>query len=183
MKTSLYTLQFMVIAIAVTMFFSCESNFENVKKIGVSENAPIGVAKEIDLKYTDSGKVKANLISPKMLDFSNRDFAFTEFPEGVHLDLFDDNNNKSTVVSDYAVVYDATGLIDLQGHVVLATHEKDTLHAKQLFYDQNREWLFTNEDVTFRKGSDLINGKGFDSDTKFSQAEVLEIDGVITLEE
>ncbi len=165
------------------MFFSCKNNFNDVQQIGVSENEPIGIAEDINLKYTDSGKIKAILLSPKMLDYSNRNFAFTEFVDGIHLELFDDENNKSTVVADYAIVYDKTELIDLQGHVVLSTHEKDTLFAQQLYYDQVKEWLFTNQPVTFRTGTDLINGNGFDSDVNFTQAEVLEINGIITLNE
>ena len=110
-------------------------------------------------------------------------FSFSEFTEGVYLELFDDQNNKSTVVADYAIVYNKTDLIDMQGHVVLATHQKDTLFAEQLFYDQAKEWLFTNNPVTFRTGTDLINGNGFDSDNNFTTAEVLEIDGIITLDE
>ena len=165
------------------MFFSCKNNFNDVQQIGVSENEPIGIAEDINLKYTDSGKIKAILLSPKMLDYSNRNFAFTEFVDGIHLELFDDENNKSTVVADYAIVYDKTDLIDLQGHVVLSTHEKDTLFAQQLYYDQVKEWLFTNQPVTFRTGTDLINGNGFDSDVNFTQAEVLEINGIITLNE
>jgi len=172
-----------VTTVVVTMFFSCKSNLDEVSKIGVSENEPIGVAEDINLKRTDSGRVIANLISPKMLDFSNRDFAFNEFPDGVHLDLFDEDNNKSTVDADYAIVYDKTGLIDMQGNVVLASHDKDTLYADQLFYDQEREWLFTNKPVTFRTGTDVINGNGFDSDINFKDAQVLEIDGIITLDE
>ncbi|MFD2822945.1 LPS export ABC transporter periplasmic protein LptC [Lacinutrix iliipiscaria] len=167
----------------VTMLFSCKNNFNEVQKIGVSEDQPIGVAEDIDLKHTDSGRVTANLISPKMLDFTNRPFGYNEFPDGVVLHLYDENNEKSTVIADYAISYSKTGLIDMQGNVVLSSHNKDTLFAEQLYYDQNREWLFTNQPVTFRQGRDLINGNGFDSDSKFKQAQVLEIDGIITLNE
>ena len=55
-----------------------------VQKIGISENEPIGVDYNINLKYTDSGRVSANLISTKMLDYSNRDFSFYEFTDGVY---------------------------------------------------------------------------------------------------
>lgn len=176
-------IQSIVAVFIVTMLFSCKNNFNEVQKIGLSENEPIGIAEDINLKYTDSGRVTANLISPKMLDYTNRDFGYNEFPDGVHLELFDEKNQKSTVVADYAIVYSNTGLIDMQGHVVLSSHKKDTLFAEQLYYDQNKEWLFTNKPVTFRTGLDIINGNGFDSDTKFSEAEVLEINGVITLDE
>lgn len=173
----------MVTVFTVTMFFSCNNSLNEVQKIGISENEPIGIAEEINLKYTDSGKVKAILLSPKMFDYSNREFPFSEFPEGINLELFDDDNQKSIVLADYAIVYDNTDLMDLQGHVVITTKDNDTLYAEQLFYDQKREWLFTNKPVTFRTGSDLINGNGFDSDTKFTNAEVLEINGIITVDE
>ena len=58
--------------------------------------------------------------------------------------IFDDDNNKNTVISDHAIMYDQTGLIDLQGNVVLTTSTNDTLFTEQLFYDQKKEWLFTN---------------------------------------
>lgn len=174
-----YNIYFMVIAFAMTMFFSCAVDL----KPEVVENVPVGIAENINLKYTDSGRLKANLISPKMLDFSNREFAFTEFTEGVVLYLYDKDDNKSTIIADYAIVYDKTGLIDMQGNVELATNTNDTLFAQQLYYDQNKQWLSTNLPVTFRTGGDLINGNGFDSDVNFTEAEVLEINGIITLDE
>ncbi|HZW63083.1 MAG TPA: LPS export ABC transporter periplasmic protein LptC [Flavobacteriaceae bacterium] len=172
-----------MMGIAVLVLFTCKNNFSEVKKIGLSENEPIGIADTFNLKYTDSGKLKAQLTSPKMLDFSNREFAYFEFPEGALLDVFDENNQKSTVQADYAIVYNKTNLIDMQGNVVLTTTKQDTLFAQQLYYDQNKEWLFTNKPVTFKSKRDLINGKGFDSNSDFTRAEVLEIDGIITLDE
>lgn len=118
-----------------------------------------------------------------MYDFSNREFAFFEFPEGVDLTLLDDNENESHVIADYAIVYDDTDLIDLRGNVVLDTHNKDTLFAEQLFYDQKRQWLFTNKPVRFRTKDQRIDGNGFDSDRNFSKANVLEVTGIVFLSE
>lgn len=172
-----------VTVFTVTMFFSCNNSYNEVQKMGISENEPIGIAEHINLKYTDSGRVTANLLSAKMLDFSNRDFPYYEFTNGVTLYLFDDENKKSTVVSDYAITYDRTNLIDLQGNVKIITQTNDTLFAEQLYYDQKKEWLYTNKPVTFRTGLDLIHGNGFDSNSKFTNAEVLEVTGIITLDE
>lgn len=171
------------LALAFVAFLSCKNNYNDVQQMAVSENEPIGVAENINLTYTDSGRVKANLISSKMLDFSNRDFSFNEFPEGVVLDLYDENNNKSVVVSDYGIVYNRTDLIDLQGNVRIATYNNDTLFAEQLYYDNKKEWLYTNKPVSFKQGQDIINGNGFDSDTKFQNAKVLEVTGIISVAE
>jgi len=178
-----HTILNIVTVFTVTMFFSCKDNFKEVQKIGISENEPIGIADTFNLKYTDSGRVKAILISPKMLDYSNRDFPFSEFPEGIYLEVFDEDNNKSVVVADYAISYSHTDLLDLQGNVKLSTYKNDTLFAEQLYYDQDKEWLFTNRPVSFKIGFDKINGKGFDSDSKFTNAEVIEVDGNITVNE
>lgn len=168
----------MVVVFATTILFSCKKNFKEIQQIGVLQNGPAGEAKNINLKYTDSGKIKANLVSPKMLDYSNRDFPFSEFPEGIHLDLFDDQNHKSIVIADYAISYSETDLIDLQGNVVLMTYTKDTLFAEQMYYDQRREQLFTNYPVRFKFASGN-SGKGniFDSDVKFENYELLEGSG------
>jgi len=172
-----------VTVIIVTLFFSCKNNFKEVQNIGILDSGPLTIAENINTKYTDSGRIKSNLISPKMLNYSNREFPFYEFPEGVDLTLFDEDNNKSNVIADYAILYDETDLIDLQGNVVLTTHNNDTLYAEQLFYDQKTEWLFTNRPVRFRTKDQLINGNGFDSDRNFTQARVLEVTGRIFIDE
>ncbi|WP_299885388.1 LPS export ABC transporter periplasmic protein LptC [uncultured Lacinutrix sp.] len=182
---SLHIIKNGVIALAVTLFFSCKNNFQEVQKIGVSANEPQGIAEKINAKRTDSGRVVANLISKKMLDYGNRDFAYSEFPEGVILHIYDGNNSKTktTIVSDYAILYSETDVIDLQGNVIIATSQKDSLFAEQLYFDQNKEWLFTNSAVTYKSKDYITHGNGFDSNRDFSKAEVLEIKGTFAVSE
>ncbi|MFL1013075.1 LPS export ABC transporter periplasmic protein LptC [Flavisericum labens] len=167
----------------VTMFFSCNDSLKEVQKIGISENEPIGVDYNMNVKYTDSGRVSANLISTKMLDYTNRDFPFYEFVDGVTLYVYDKDNNKNTIVADYAIVYKNTDLIDMRSNVVITTHDNNVLKTDQLYYDQKKDWLFTNKTVEFQIKQDLIKGNGFDSDSKFENAQVLEVTGIITIEE
>ena len=174
---------YIVTVFTVTMFFSCKNNFKEIQNMGIVDSGPLTIAEHINTKYTDSGKLKMNLISPKMLDFSNRAFAFFEFPEGINLNFFDDDNNKNNVVADYGLVYNQTNLIDLRGNVVLTTYNNDTLFAEQLYYDQKTEWLFTNQPVRFVRQNEIINGNGFDSNRNFTNAEVLETTGVIYIDE
>lgn len=178
-----HIINFMVTVFAVTIFFSCKDNFKDVQNIGLLSNKPVTEAENINTKYTDSGRLKSHLISPKMLDFSNREFSFVEFPQGIDFTIYDENGNKSNVIADFAMIYNDTDLIDLQGNVVLTTHHNDTLFAEQLFYDQKREWMFTNQPVKFRQQDQIINGNGFDSNRSFTNARVLEITGVFYIDE
>lgn len=180
-KHFLHITKNLVTAIVVTLFFSCDNDFNEVQKVGVLQNQPIGEAENIDLKYTelngDTVRLVANLLSPKMLDYSNRNFAFNEFPKGVELLIFDDEENKTTITSNYAIIYSDTDIIDLRGNVKIATHEKDTLFTEQLYYNQKLEWAFTNEPFVFKSISNNTHGIGFDSDKEFKNFQMLEMGG------
>ena len=178
----------LVTAIVVTLFFACENNFDEVQKVGILQNQPIGEAEDIDLKYTelkedtDSVHLKANLISPKMLDYSNRDFAFSEFPDGIFLKMYDDNNKLTTIRSDYAIFYAETDIIDLRDNVTITTHDNQTLVTDQLYYNEKLEWLFTNERWIFTRSAGPTYGVGFDSDKNFKNYQMLEVTGEFELD-
>ncbi len=139
-----YILYSIVTTFVVTMLFSCQDNYNSeIQKLSYTKRFPVGEAENIFLVYTDSGKVKSTLRSPYNRDFSNQKFPFMEFPKGVTLKFFDEQRNENTVTADYAILYSDTRLVDLQGNVKLVTHDGNVLKAPQLFWDQDREWIFT----------------------------------------
>ncbi len=145
---------------------SCESKFKDIKNIHAKATFfPDGVAENINLQYLDSGKVKAILLSDKMLDYSKVKYSFNEFPDGIHLTFFDSNNQKNTVVADYAISYATTELIDLRGNVVITTFDNKKLEADQLYYDQKRDWFYTNGRYKASSNKDnFTQGIGVDFD-------------------
>ncbi|GAB4159991.1 MAG: LPS export ABC transporter periplasmic protein LptC [Winogradskyella sp.] len=181
-----HTIKNLVTVIAVTLFFSCNNDFSDVQKVGVLQNQPIGEAENIDLKYTefieDSVRLKANLISQKMLDYSNRDFAFSEFPEGIVLKVYDDEGRQTTITSRYAIFYTETDIIDLRGDVTITTHQNEKLVTEQLYYNEKLEWVFTNEPWVFNRVEGPSYGIGFDSDKDFKKFQMLEMGGDFELD-
>lgn len=147
---------------------SCESNFKEVQKINKSNFAPIGEADTVNLKYTDSGKIKAILVAAKMLDFSNVSFPYQEFPKGIDVTLYDNNAKKSFIRSDYAILYKKTNIVDLQGNVKITSEDGKILETTQLYYDQKREWFFTEKKckLTLGAGNEFYT-KGFDASRDF----------------
>lgn len=152
----------------VVTLFACEGNYKNVQKLSLADNVPFAEGEQVNLTYTDSGKVVANLLAPKLKDYSNFDFPYREFPEGVALYFWEDGE-LNTVVSDYAIQYQETGLIDLRNNVVLVTKDSVILKAEQLYWDQAKEWVFTDQpyQITLKDGS-VNNGSSFDSSQDFT---------------
>jgi LPS export ABC transporter protein LptC len=163
----------------VLLCIACESNFKDVQKMGVSEFTPSGDADSINLKYTDSGRITANLISPKMLDYATVEFPFTEFPKGMHLTLYDKNGKQTFIEANYAVSHKNTDLIDLQGKVKISNQQGNQLETEQLYYDQKNEWFFTEKMFKFTSPKGVSYGEGIDFSKDFKKVNSKKITGQV----
>ncbi|WP_268847997.1 LPS export ABC transporter periplasmic protein LptC [Flavobacterium aestivum] len=164
------------LTLAIGMAMGCESNFKEVRQNDYSEFVPSGDADNVNLKYTDSGKIKSILISPKMLDYANVDFAFTEFPKGIDVTIFDNKAKKTFIRSNYAVSYKATSIIDLQGKVKITSEDGQMLETEQLYFDQKNQWFYTEKKfkLTDAKGSSTGQGIDFSKDFKIINSQRIE---------
>jgi hypothetical protein len=105
-------LNYCIAAAAVLLMVGCESNFKEVQKINFSEFMPSGEAENFNLKYTDSGRIKSILVSPKMLDYSNVEFPFTEFPKGINVTMYDSKGKRTFITSEIVSILGFTRSYD-----------------------------------------------------------------------
>ena len=54
------------------LLFSCEDNFQEIKKINSKSLLPVGITENLKLIYTDYAKVKDILYSSLNKDFTNK---------------------------------------------------------------------------------------------------------------
>lgn len=156
-----------LVLVFITIFFGCESNFKEVQKINFTEFVPSGDADNVNLKYTDSGRISVVLLSPKMLDFSTENFPFTEFPQGIDVTLFDKKGKKTFVKSNYGINFKITGIIDLRGDVKIISEDGQVLETEQLYFDQKNDWFFTERKFKFTDPKGISNGQGIDFSKDF----------------
>ena len=103
-----------------------------------------------------------------MMDYSNIDNPFTEFPNGIHVTLFDNKGNTTTVVANYAISYKKTSIIDLQGDVIISSQNGEKLETSQLYFDQKNEWFFTEKHFKYSdKSGGYLEGPGVDFSKDF----------------
>ncbi len=168
MNCKLHSLKSVLTVLSIITLFACEGNYKNVQKLNLKDGAPVAEGKNVNLFYTDSGRVVTNLLAPRLLDYSNFEFAYQEFPEGVEVHFFD-KTEESTVKSDYAIRFNETGIVDLRKNVVLTTADGNVLNAEQLYWDQKNKWVFTDQPyrITFSDGS-YNDGARFDANEDFT---------------
>ena len=171
MKQALkYVIKLSVVALSTTLLFSCNDNLKNIQKLSFTEFLPVGEADSINLKYTDSGRIKTILVSPKMLDFTNVKAPFTEFPKGINLTLIDEQNNKSYITAQYAKVYSQTDIIEFNGNVKMTGAKGHFLETTQMYYDQKNQWFFTEQNFKFTAPNEaIVYGVGIDFSQDFAK--------------
>ncbi len=176
MKKGFHFIKITITAIAVICFYACTDNLKEIAKMNAVSNEPSSEVENLLLKHTDSGKLVVTLAGKLMLDYSNDDFPFTEFPKGVTVEVYGatgDDREKTIITADYGVQFNETSLIDLQGNVVITTSEGNTFYGDQLYWDRKSKWIFT--DKAFR--TDLVNnsktaGDILDSNERLTNAAV-----------
>ena len=171
------------IALAVTLFFSCEDNASALKQINSFNDNPVGIAYNIRMTYTDSAMVKAVLTAPVHLDYSHLSFQYSEFPEGLKVIFYNQENQENTVVADYGIMYNQTKIVDLQGNVVLLSFDGSRLETDQMYWDAEKEWLFTEEPFTFKNTDYNLAANRLDTNKEFTKFQTGKLSGTIAVEE
>lgn len=149
----------------IAMFLSCNNTNKEIQDFLADQNLPIGIAKNINHVYTDSGKVKSKLSTALLNDFSNRnEHPYSEFPKGLKVISFDKNGDSITISSNYGISYSRTKVTEISDKVIIENHkQRIKLFTDQLFWDQNTHFFYTEKPFLLTTPTDSIRGIGFES--------------------
>ena len=172
-----------VSAFAVILFFSCDDGSSTLKQINQFNENPVGIAYDIHMTYTDSAEVKAILTAPLNLDYTHLSFKYSEFPEGLKIIFYNNNNEENTVVADYGILYNQTKIVDLQGNVVLLSDDGSRLETSQMYWDSEKEWLFTEQPFTFKNINYDMVAIRLDTNKEFSKFQTGKLTGTVLVDE
>ena len=184
----MYSLKFKLInktlvIIAITTFFSCDDSSTLLKQINTFNENPVGIAYNINMTYTDSASIKARLEAPVHLDFSHLSFKYSEFPDGLKVIFYNEQNQENTVYADYGILYNQTKIVDLKGNVVLLSYDGSRLETDQMYWDAEKEWLFTEEPFLFQNNDYNLAANRLDTNKEFSKFQTGKLSGTIAVEE
>ena len=182
MKRSAHVLK-LVVALIALVNLSCKDNFAQLKTISQFDALPIGEADTIRVVYTEFAKTIAVLTAPKNIDYTNQPFPYSEFPNGVQVVLYDENNKETHVMADYGVIYSRTDIVDLRGNVFVTTPEGAVLNTSQLYWDIKKEWIFTQEYFTFKNEDYDIAANILDASRSFDKITTGPLVGNVLVEE
>jgi LPS export ABC transporter protein LptC len=166
---------------ALLIFSACERKVDTIKKTDIL-SLPTITGKDIKTVFSDSGKVQLILIAPLMQSYDNAESPYTEFKEGIKVIFFEGKKDTvATVAAKYAKYTNKDKLWELKDSVVVIGETKDKLETEELFWDQEKDIIYTDRFVKITSDSQIVMGTGLVSDSRLTKRKIKNVQGPIYL--
>ncbi|WP_277345454.1 LPS export ABC transporter periplasmic protein LptC [Maribellus sediminis] len=166
---------------AAILFYACESNnLAEIKAFSAPENLPIQEATNFQTTYTDSGKIRYTLKTPKLLRFETDGVSYTEFPQGVEIVKYDAQQKiVSSIRADYAKEFVKEAKWEAKNNVVVTNLDGDSLLTEHLIWEEKNEKIYTEEFVKIIREDQIITGVGLTSDQNMENWKIKNVKGIL----
>ena len=162
--------------IGILQFMSCTNKPEDVNRLFETMETDIEVAKNVNVIYSDSAKVRlkvqGNLLERHIGKKEPKDI----FKNGVFVEFLDDNQRAlSWLEAKYLERSERSGLVFVRDSVVLYNTENEKLETSELIWDEQNELIYTDKFVriTQPEKGDTSYGYGFETTKAFKEFKIL----------
>ena len=167
----------------VVTFGSCENDMSTVKKITSQKEVSAETGKDIEVLYSDLGRVKAKLTAPTMMRYRTKE-PYTEMPDGVKIYFYDENLRvESQLTAGYGVSYDKSDQMIARNNVEAINIYGDKLNTEELVWNQKTQKISSDKFVKITTKDEIIFGDGFESNQDITTDKIKKIRGTIRLKE
>jgi LPS export ABC transporter protein LptC len=139
-------IKLLAITSAMLFMFSCSNDIDEIHALSNQLDLPNQSGKNIEVWYTDSGKLQLKFIAPLMSQYTKKEGGpYFEFVGGVEVLFFDVTGTpESKVTAGYAIYYEEKKLWEARDSVVarnLKTNEQ--LETEQLYWDLDKKLVYS----------------------------------------
>jgi len=164
--------------------WSCVNDLEEIGRLLDDEDGETEWAREVEIIYSDSSAVRVRITSPLLVRNEDQVTPYDEFPEGVFVEFFDDQQNiSSTLSAKYGIRYPRIKKIIVRDSVVLRNIQNEQLETSELIWTENDKKVQTDKFVVITKPEEVIFAYGFRANQDFSEYELLSVTGRVKVEE
>lgn len=164
---------------ATAIFISC--NNSDLKE-PIEYTGPQRKAENVELYYSEKGQVKVKMQAAEVHEFLNGD---REFPKGIYLEFYNEFGKlESTLRANHAYYFKKENQWRGRGKVEVKNIEKnEQLNTEELFWQPEKEKIFTDKFVTIRQEGDVIYGEGLEAKQDMSSYVIKEVKGDFEIED
>lgn len=159
---------------AASVIVSCsDDKTETVVGISDASRFPTMTTVDVSTFISDSGYTRYHITAPVWYMYEECDDPFWHFPEGLHLEKYDnDMKVAATFDADTATYFSARKLWQFDGLVNTRNVDGDKFLSTQLLWDQARHKVYTDSFIHVERSDRIIEGYGFESNEDMTRYEV-----------
>lgn len=159
-----------ILQVIVLLFTSCSKEEEAVSGKLHSDEDPNMSADNIDVLFSDSGKVQARLTAPLMNEYVGK-VPRMDFPKGFRIIMYDSIMRiKSSITAMYGIRFDMLGYMEARGNVVVRNELKnEQLNTEHLIWDERNHRIYNTDPIKVTTPGKVLYGNDLESDETFTR--------------
>ena len=165
---------------------SCSNDMEVLGRIIDPEEVPDVYATNVEVFYTDSARLQMKMTTPLLRQFAEVKEPRNEFPEGIHVWLYEKTGElKAEITANWANQDQTTNIWEARSNVILTNDKGEKLETEQLFWDQAKAQIYSNKFTKYTDsvGTIATGRNGMRANQDFSKWELLSGGATIMFED
>ncbi len=168
--------------LTVILFSYCGSKTSDVQVFSRDQLA-IEKGTGVEILYSDSAKIKVKVTGDKMNYYTESTNPRQEFPEGVIIYFFDDNQKQiSVLTAKYGIRDERKRTVTARDSVVWISETDGKLETEELFWDEKSNTVKSTKFTTITRANERIFGFNFETDANLSHWKLLNPKGSLKLQ-
>ncbi|HRG34554.1 MAG: LPS export ABC transporter periplasmic protein LptC [Saprospiraceae bacterium] len=157
----------LLLVICILSFFACDKSKKELTEQEAVQLVNKELLKNIELLYSDSGKLVLKIVAPEMLRHIKDGVSKDEFTKGLVTTFYQDGIISNVLSSNYAIRVPEEGKTYLSDHVVLNNPKGEKLETSELIWNERDGRIKTDKFVRLSRQDEIIHAYGFESDQNF----------------
>jgi len=161
------------------VFFSCTQATKKPTDFKPYDG-PVMQMNDVNTLFSDSAKVKVQMLAPLQNEFLNGD---REFPNGFVLYFYDaKGDTNSTMTANHGKLVKLTGIYTATGNVIIRnTKEGKRMNTELLNWNPGTQKVYTEKFVRIQTKTEILTGNGLDANQDFKYYKIRNPEGVFSV--
>ncbi len=174
----------MALLLLSVMLPSCRNDVQAVLSLDVVDTLPEVTARDVEIYYSENARVQIKLVSPHLVS-KDEEEPLLIFPEGFTVFFYDTAMNlKSSITADYGISYEKKKLMEARYNVIVENVDKgERLNTEELFWDREKQQIYSNKFVRLTTGEQVVTGDGLTSQEPFDEILITNPKGLLEIKE
>jgi LPS export ABC transporter protein LptC len=171
--TALYILSMIIL--------SCQNKISVIPKSDLL-TLPSLTVRDFKTVLSDSGRIQLIMSSSLVEKYDKVDPEYAEFRTGIKVVLFNIKQDSVLVTAKYAKCTN-NNLWELRDSVVVINENNEKLETELLFWNQEKDLIYTDRFVKMTSEDEVTQGIGFESDSHLTKRRIFKVTAIIYLKD